>query len=129
MTLSDRHGKGQYSEGDFGGRRYTATSEEDLRGDYVAQILEGLDRKLSKAGEYFLKCHSLDLLIYVNNNAGTYVTLQSVAQNLNDEIFERIQESGELRRFGRVTVLDHLETLVCFDGACRMFRTVDGLAN
>lgn len=111
--------------GDFGGRSYERGSRQSLIDDYTGQIIDGLDRKLAKAPNYFSKCHSLDLLIYVNNNVGPYVTLESVASVLTTTFAAKIEDSGEARRFGRVAVIDHVETLLYFDGDFRMYRTRD----
>jgi hypothetical protein len=126
-TLSELHAKGPYLMGDFGGRSYTATSEEALRDDYIKQIVDGLERKLAKAPAYFDRCALLDVMIYVNNNAGTFVSLESVATELHSIFVKHVADAGIPQKVGRITVLDHTETLICVDDDFRMYRTIEGI--
>ena len=124
-TKGEASSKGHYELGEFGGRSYSTGDRSVVENDYVAHILDALGRKLEKANRYFEFCHSLDILIYVNNNAGTYVELSQVATGLADAIEGRVTASGNAHRMGRIVVLDHSEFGMFMDGKHRLHRTVE----
>jgi hypothetical protein len=122
-TRSEKAEIGLYEMGQFGGRSYEAAPRSLIIEDYVDHIFNAIDRKLAKADAYFEACHVLDLLIYVNNNAATYVALSEVAAIIAAGADTRVAGSGNAHRIGRVAVLDHVEFGMFMDGEYRVHRT------
>lgn len=117
--------KGAYEMGQFGGRSYQAGPNSIIENDYIEHVITALDGKLAKADSYFQVCHVLDVLIYVNNNAGFFVQLADVIDKLSKTIGDRVSANRNARRIGRVVVLDHLEFGMFLDGRHRLHRTAD----
>lgn len=105
-TKSENATGGPWFIGDFGGRKYTHTSREELEADYLDQISAAIERKVRKSSEYFKNCDVLELLIYVNNNAGTFVSLGDVADRLVSISQDIIVKAAISHRFGRIAIID-----------------------
>ncbi|MEQ8558769.1 MAG: hypothetical protein RIB03_10680 [Henriciella sp.] len=102
--------------GDFGGRSYESETDSELQTEYISFIMDAVQRKLAKAKLYLERCSQLELMIYVNNNVGIWVSLFDVSSELQSSITSTIQRHQLAGQLSEICILDHKEMLLISDG-------------